>query len=310
MRNIISLCAVISALFIVSCNPKEGGSEAVFDLEGYALSFEATGNDPQSVQVTAGNVEWEVKVPSLVSDWLSAIKKDAGTIEISVKDNNSDVERTGRVEVVPSATSMETKIITVVQKANPNPQVYELVLEPQSLSFAGVGAEPQTVTVSCDLEGFTWSAAVEGDPKWVAIESGTDKITVSVTDNDEKKYRSARVVVTPDDPAVAPKAILVNQVPPKELSVPETELFFDATGWEIVKYLQVTAVDLTWTMELVDGNGHMVNWIKTDVYGGMITIKLEPNDSEESRMAYMTLIPDTDEVDKVHITITQYGKGQ
>lgn len=310
MRNIISLCAVISALFIVSCNPNEGHSEAVLDLESYTLSFEATQNEPQSVQVTAENVEWEVKVPSLVSDWLSAVKKNSGTMEVSVKDNNSDVERIGRVEVVPSSNTLEPKIITVVQKANPNPQVYELTLEPNSLSFAGAGAEPQTVAVLCDLEGFAWSASVDGEAKWVTIEPETDKITVSVTDNDEKKYRSARVVVTPKDPAVAPKAILVNQKPVKELSVPETELFFNATGWEIVKYLPVTAVDLTWTMDLVDENGHMVNWIKTDVYGGMITIKLEPNDSEESRMAYMTLIPDTDEVDKVNITITQYGQGQ
>lgn len=307
MKNIISFCAVLAALFIVSCSPKESG-ETVFNIESYELSFDAVPTGSQSIKVTAVNVSWDVKVPVAASEWLEAVKDNSGSITVSVKNNNRSEERIGRIEVIPSSKSLASKIITVTQKANSNP--FEIVLEPSRLSFAGANADSQDVVVSCALEGVTWTVSVEGKSEWIDVKPGDGKVTVSVTDNDEKRYRSDRVVITPDDSSVASKSFVVEQRPQKELSVNKTEWSFEGTGWEIVGYIMITAVDVDWTMELTDEQGGKVNWITTDLFGGMITVKLSPNEDESPRVAYLKLVPDTDEVDEVVITITQRGKGQ
>lgn len=309
MKKIISLFVILSALFVLSCEKKDH-VERTLNIDSPDLAFEAVATSTQTVTVTAVNVDWDVKVSSSASEWLTAVKKDAEKVEISVKDNPDREQRFGKVEVVPSSPDVESKTITVAQRGNPDTQVYKLQLNPSSLTFKPLDSEPQTVTVTCGKENVAWTTSLENESGWLSVKSEAGKITVSVEDNDEERIRTERVVITPDDLSVEPASFVVEQMPVKVFSVEQKELYYEATGWALGGTISVKTVGVKWTLKVTDENGTHVTWITAAPFGDKIEIHLKENPSPSPRIAHLVVTPDTDEFEDIVIVITQGGRGQ
>lgn len=309
MKKINFLLAALCSIFALSCDQKSN-NESVLEVEHKSLTFEAIANEPQKVKVTAVNVDWDVKVPSSVSGWLSAVKSDSGDIEVSVQDNNSREQRSGRVEVFSSSADQDTKIITVSQKGNSNQQRYNIELNPASLTFDPLDNAPREVTITCDKENnFTWTTSLQEQSSWLSVESEPGKIIVSVKDNDEERIRVDRIIITPDDTSVEPASLVVEQMPVKVFSVENKELHYEASGWALGGLLTVKSVGVKWTIKLTDDNGSIVDWVTAKPFGDMIEIHVTSNTSPTPRIAHLRIVPDTDEFEDIVVVITQSGAG-
>lgn len=309
MKKVIYLFVAVTALFALSCEEKSN-IEKSLNIESWDLTFEALAQGTQSVKVTAVNVDWDVKVASSASEWLTAVKKDEEHVEVSVKNNPDREQRIGKIEVIPSSSDVESKIITVAQKGNPDTQVYKLELDPKSLTFQPLRNEPQTITVTCGKENVIWTTSLQNESGWLSVKSESGKITVSVEDNDEERIRTERVIITPNDPSVEPASFVVEQMPVKVFSVEEKELYYEATGWALGGTISVKTVGVKWTMKVIDEDGMLVTWLKASPFGDMIEIHVSENPSPSPRIAHLVITPDTDEFEDIVVVITQGGRGQ
>ena len=147
MKKIFAVLAA-AAMIAVSCENTQEGSEPSITVAPTELGFDAEGAAPQTVTVTAVGVEWEHEVPANVSDWLT-VSRDGDELAFSVADNVKGESRTAIVAVKAlNNDDLRDRSVTVVQKANDNPVVYSLKVDPVYLEFDGVGASAQEVTVT------------------------------------------------------------------------------------------------------------------------------------------------------------------
>lgn len=181
----------------------------------HVLEFAATGNGSQSVAVTATNTEWTHEVSGAAQEWLSAsLGEDGKSLLISVTDNPTAEKRSGTVSV-KAVDHIEIKPIgiTVQQEAGEGVQPGgSITVSPESLTFAGEGAEAQRVAVTVSNPELTWTAAPEDAAKeWITVTADGDGISVSVSDNPETDQRSGNIIITPGLDDVRPRAVRVVQ---------------------------------------------------------------------------------------------------
>lgn len=319
MKKIFSLLVAVGALFAVSCgNDPTKASEPSLSVEPPSLNFGAVAAPAQTVTVTASNVEWELKVPGTVSEWLK-VDQNGNTLSVTVSDNTKPEKRTGSFTVNPVGNAdVKAKTVTVVQDASS--VEYKLSVEPAALTFAAEEAPMQAVTVTTEGEGLTWTVAAEGDAgSWITATPKEGKIEVSVSDNPDTKERVGNIVVTPNEESAGKKAIRVTQaakVLPSSLTIdvedPQAGLTFGRNGMPHVNegdHINVTAVNVDWDAKALDAEDKEVTWFTVDVNKNdglsSIHINMQSNDEFEERVGYVVITTDNAAVPGFRVKITQ-----
>ena len=82
MKKAIILAA--AALIAVACDKTENTQkEYKLEAKPVSLVFEATGNEPATVEITAVNVEWDTTVDETATAWLTAVKEGDSTLKVT-----------------------------------------------------------------------------------------------------------------------------------------------------------------------------------------------------------------------------------
>lgn len=302
----------------VSCKSPEPDNTASLTVKPTSLSFAATGNSSRSVVVEAVNTEWEHEVSGAAKDWISvSADSDGKTLRVSVTDNTTSESRSGMVSV-KAIGHVEIKPIgvTVTQEAGEaGPEGGSITVSPESLTFAGEGAEPQEVAVTVSDEELTWTAAPEeAAEEWITVTANGGKFTVKVADNPETESRSANIIITPGREDVKPKAVRVTQegkILPPSLEVDQKELSFDFRGGtEII--LSVTAVNCEWACKVEYAEGETEEWVKTTTIEthAAIAVSTVANTALEPRTASIIVyaLGDVDLPEQVVAVTQEAGK--
>lgn len=307
MRKLISLAAVAFALMAVACNGPED-EEPTLNVGSTSLTFEASGAPAQNVEVTS-NVEWKVTVSETASAWLTAEQVGNG-IKVSVTDNETGADRTGRITVEATSAKVKSKEISVTQKAGEVPSG-AFTVTPTELEFAGEGAPAQEVTVTMEDETMTWTAAPDEDATWLHVAQEEGKFSVSVDDNASTSPRAANITVTPSNKSLAAQTVKVTQMgkelqPSLTVFPEEREVSFTYNDVKVVQY-QVTAVETEWNAAAVDEDGNEASWINLDVRtgDGFLTFSVEKNIVDEPRSGKVVITPSAEGVEAVSISVTQ-----
>ncbi len=314
MKTRILMWLTLSAFIAVSCtdNGTETPQKSV-KVEPAVMTFAAVSAQSQEAVVTAVGVEWNVEVPQIAQDWLTAVKEGDDKVVVSVADNPAAEERVGSVAIVVSGDeSVRNKEITVTQAGNESPEAYSLTLSAKRLDFEAAGSEAQDVTVTVEGEGMTWKATA--DDAWVTVSETDDGFSVSVTDNTDTEERIGTVTVTPSEKSVEPVELVVYQKAGKgkpTIEVNYDEFVFRPTG-ELLQgeaTLYVTAENCDWTWRVVGEDGGTAEWIQIDDSNvetyAYLAITCSPNTGETERVGYIEVIPDTEELEVIRVRIVQ-----
>lgn len=304
MKRIFAVLAA-AAMIAVSCENPQEGSEPSITVAPTELGFDAEGAAPQTVKVTAVGVEWEHDVPANVSDWLT-VGREGDELTFSVADNMKGEARTAIVAVkAVDNDDLRDRSVTVVQKANDNPVVYSLEVDPVYLEFDGVGAPARdvTVTVTGDM---TWTAD-KGDADWIIVTPGEGELTVEVSDNESEESREGMITVTPSDSEVEPETIRVVQGGQVKFDVDETELTFafHNVGSGNLKSIAVDAWNVTWEAKAVDEEGNAPTWITLYPTATYVNVSVTDNTVQEARSAWVVFTTDWEEKPEVRVKVTQ-----
>ncbi len=313
MKTRILMWLTLSASIAVSCtdNGTETPQKSV-KVEPAVMTFAAVSAQSQEAVVTAVGVEWNVEVPQIAQDWLTAVKEGDDKVVVGVADNPSAGERVGSVTIVVSGDeSVRNKEITVTQAGNETPEVYSLTLSVGRLDFEAQATEAQNVTVTVEGEGMTWKAVADAD--WITVDESEDGFSVSVKENVGTSERTGMVVVTPSEETVSPAELLVVQAKgelPASLEVNYDEFRFLPTGkfYQGDAVLFVTAQNCGWTWRAVDEAGAPAEWILVDdslIEKTVLMITCTQNDGETERLGYIEVIPDTEKLEPKKVRIVQ-----
>ena len=287
------------AVAAVSCGKEPVDTAASLSVQPTLLEFAATGNGSQSVAVTATNTEWTHEVSGAAQEWLSAsLGEDGKSLLISVTDNPTAEKRSGTVSV-KAVDHIEIKPIgiTVQQEAGEGVQPGgSITVSPESLTFAGEGAEAQRVAVTVSNPELTWTAAPEDAAKeWITVTADGDGISVSVSDNPETDQRSGNIIITPGLDDVSPRAVRVVQegkILPPSLDADPKEVPVFAYDGSVERIITVTAVNCDWAVRVDYTEGDAGGWvkaqtIKTEAHSAL-SISVGRNETLEARSASVT----------------------
>lgn len=313
MKKVILLLTALTALFAVSCGVEPPVDQNVtLTIDKSTLTFDGI-SSKQVVTVTAVGAEWRAATSADAATWLSAVKGEENTLDVSVIENPSEDRRTGTITV--SAGNV-TKTITVTQKGASEASDYSLTLSQTALAFEGEGNEAKEIVVTTTGEGLTWSVQVAEKDSWLHAEAKDGKIVVTVDDNPKTTGRFANFTVVPGIPSVTPKAVRVEQagrVLPPSLSVtdydgkPLTSLKFKFRADDEV--LKVKAVNVVWNLHIEDLDGNKVtgtSWL-TATKGSeeSAAIKVKENDVEEARSLRVVFTTNVETIEPIKITVSQ-----
>ena len=310
------------AVAAVSCGKEPVDTAASLSVQPTLLEFAATGNGSQSVAVTATNTEWTHEVSGAAQEWLSAsLGEDGKSLLISVTDNPTAEKRSGTVSVkavdhieikpigitnmntpmgLPAVDHIEIKPIgiTVQQEAGEGVQPGgSITVSPESLTFAGEGAEAQRVAVTVSNPELTWTAAPEDAAKeWITVTADGDGISVSVSDNPETDQRSGNIIITPGLDDVRPRAVRVVQegkiLPPSLDADPKKVPVFAYDG-SVERIITVTAVNCDWAVRVDYTEGDAGGWVKAQTIKrevhSALSISVGRNETLEARSASVTV---------------------
>lgn len=279
------------------------------------LTFLSADTASQPVGVVAKNVEWEVQVESLATEWLTATK-DGNQVVVSVKPNSSMQERSGLIKVIPTTNTanVNTQVITVTQKGSDTPPLLDVTLSPLKLDFIGDKPAMQQVTVTTIGE-ITWNAEPDADSKtWITLEIDGDKINVTLKDNPATKIREGNIVISTNQPSVPKKVIHVTQeakVVPPSLSIDSLASYELKSDVEpIDKFtVKVKPVKVSWTYK-VEYEGTQKDWLQTskvaDNKSNYIIFTASQNMEDEPRTAKIIISAvDNNSVAPVTATVVQ-----
>ncbi len=190
MRNLIPklAAAALCSLFILPGCIKD--DDAKISVSAYELIFEAEGNTPQTITVTAENSTWSAVAISDDSDPWIIMEEGAGSVTVNVNDNTLGPQRNGNVVIKSASGAADDKVVVIKQKGlddalSVNPKVLIFFAENNTTKYASVTAP--------DIE---WNVEVVGEAKgWLhaAPEHGNDRIAVTVDNNPEIETREGKV---------------------------------------------------------------------------------------------------------------------
>lgn len=108
------MTALAAMSMIFSCEEPEQDQAYTLMVNPMSISFEATGNSPIKISVTAEGYEWTAVPDAACKDWITVEYEDDG-ITVSAADNETLEPRTGSIEIIPEITSIPPVSITVQQ---------------------------------------------------------------------------------------------------------------------------------------------------------------------------------------------------
>lgn len=202
------------------------------------------------------------------------------------------------------ASLLSSCMETVLVSNNETPY---LEVETKVLNFAEE-ASSQLVSVSSNMN---WTAYIlDSGGDWLSTEVGSEGLTVSATENENKDVRQASIVVSAeslsDTISVAQlgygKSILLSTEAVAVKALGE-EFTLDVTT--NVEYEVVLVENTTWLSQV----GFSSTSIGSIIISSSVTFNAENNDSDEKRETYIVFrdLDQSSDVEEVVVTVTQYG---
>ena len=283
------------AAAVLSCKKDEIKQETLEVSPSKDLQFLAKGNEDAVLTISASASSYEVDA----EDWVIT-RKNGNELSVNVEDNKS-AERS--CDMTISAGTAEPVVIKITQAAG---EADAISVAPTSLLFRASGNEPQTLTVTTNVEDWTYVADFGKNEQkdWFTVtpdDADPKSLTVTVTDYTETDgERTGSIDFSAGEAKVSvpvrQSARDMVEVTPSE---PLTFSWNDAEGVA----LEVTTTADSWDVA-VDADAQ--SWITTDKENATLTISVSPNDSESSRSGKVTV--SAGNAEPVEIQVTQTGK--
>ena len=297
MKKILQVLLGIAmvAAAVLSCKKDEIKQETLEVSPSEDLQFLAKGNEDAVLTISASASSYEVDA----EDWVIT-RKNGNKLSVNVEDNKS-AERS--CDMTISAGTAEPVVIKITQAAG---EADAISVAPPSLLFRASGNEPQTLTVTTNVEGWTYVADFgENEQKdWFTVtpdDADPKSLTVTVKDYTETDgERSGSIDFSAGEAEVSvpvkQSARDMVEVTPSE---PLTFSWNDAEGVA----LEVTTTADSWDAAVdTDGEG----WVTAQKEGTTLTISVKENDSESERSGKVTV--SAGNAKPVEIKVTQTGK--
>lgn len=280
------------AAAVLSCKKDEIKQETLEVSPSKDLQFLAKGNEDAVLTISASASSYEVDA----EDWVIT-RKNGNELSVNVEDNKS-AERS--CDMTISAGTAEPVVIKITQAAG---EADAISVAPTSLLFRASGDEPKKLTVTTNVEGWTYVADFGKNEQedWFTVtpdDADPKSLTVTVTDYTETDgERTGSIDFSAGD---AKTSVRVTQTAKDKVEVtPSEPLTFSWNDAEGVA-LEVTTTANSWDAA-VD-----TDWITTKKENSTLTISVSPNDSESSRGGKVTV--SAGNAKPVEIQVTQTGK--
>ena len=283
------------AAAVLSCKKDEIKQETLEVSPSKDLQFLAKGNEDAVLTISASASSYEVDA----EDWVIT-RKNGNKLSVNVTDNKS-AERS--CDMTISAGTAEPVVIKITQAAG---EADAISVAPPSLLFRASGNEPQTLTVTTNVEGWTYVADFGKNEQkdWFTVtpdDADPKSLTVKVTDytgTDEERTGSIDFSA-----GEAKVSVPVRQSARDMVEVtPSEPLTFSWNDAEHVA-LEVTTTADSWDVAVdTDGEG----WVTAQKEGTTLTISVKENDSESERSGKVTV--SAGNAKPVEIKVTQTGK--
>ena len=244
-------------------------------------SFENTGGSMEFDILT--NDAWEIQTSDL-PEWLSIkqeilAKDSVGVVTVTAQDNPSATyTRSYAIKVYAKNNNTVVRTIKITQKCK------SISVDKNSLTFDGV-AETKNIYIKSDGK---WSAVSNDD--WITVEpatgSGSDSLSITVSENPEIEARTGSVIVALDD-----KVLNINIYQnPKYLKV-ECE-WPEITSVESKHQITISTND-KWTAQVRYSEGTDSSWVSLSQESGtgdcILYVTIKDNPSSFSRRAMINI---------------------
>lgn len=248
-----------------------------------SLSFGASGGT-QTITVTS-NRAWSLQN---TSSSIFTVQKSGNTITIQCNKNSSSSSRNDYFTIVTDGGEKSIKI-NVTQEA------------------PAIALSVSKTSISCSASGTTEYLTVTSSKSWeIQYASGTmysvtrngNTLTVKINPNSSTESRSDYFNVKTTDGSKVVRVSL-SQDPAKELSLSKTSISCSASG--TTEYITVTS-SKSWEIQYASGTMYDVTRS-----GNMLTVKIKPNSSTESRSDYFN-VKTTDGSKVIKVQLSQTGK--
>ena len=283
------------AAAVLSCKKDEIKQETLEVSPSKDLQFLAKGNEDAVLTISTNASSYEVDA----EDWVIT-RKNGNELSVNVEDNKS-AERS--CDMTISAGTAEPVVIKITQAAG---EADAISVAPPSLLFRASGNEPQTLTVTTNVEAWTYdlSFGENEEEGWFTVtpdDADPKSLTVTVTDYTETDgERTGSIDFSAGD---ATASVPVRQSARDMVEViPSEPLTFSWNDAEGVA-LEVTTTADSWDA-VVDTDGE--GWITAQKEGTTLTISVKENGSESERSGKVTV--SAGNAEPVEIKVTQTGK--
>ena len=297
MKKILQvlLGTAMVAAAVLSCKKDEIKQETLEVSPSEDLQFLAKGNEDAVLTISASASSYEVDA----EDWVIT-RKNGNKLSVNVEDNKS-AERS--CDMTISAGTAEPVVIKITQAAG---EADAISVVPTSLLFRASGNEPQTLTVTTNVEDWTYVATFgekEQEGWFTVTPDGADPKSLTVTVTDYTETDGERTGSIDFSAGEATVSVPVRQSARDMVEViPSEPLTFSWNDAEGVA-LEVTTTADSWEAA-VDTEGE--GWITADKENSTLTISVSTNDSESSRSGKVTV--SAGNAVPVEIQVTQTAK--
>lgn len=291
----VLLGTAMVAAAVLSCKKDEIKQETLEVSPSEKLQFLAKGNEDAVLTISTNASSYEVDA----EDWVIT-QKDGNKLSVNVKDNKS-AERS--CDMTISAGTAEPVVIKITQAAG---EADAISVAPTPLLFRASGNEPQTLTVTTNVEDWTYVASFgkNEEEDWFTVtpdDADPKSLIVTVTDYTETDgERTGSIDFSAGDAKVSvpvrQSARDMVEVTPSE---PLTFSWNDAEGVD----LEVTTTAASWDAAVETG---AESWINIQKEGTTLTISVEVNGRESERSGKVTV--SAGNAEPVEIQVTQTGK--
>lgn len=291
----VLLGTAMVAAAVLSCKKDEIKQETLEVSPSKDLQFLAKGNEDAVLTISTNASSYEVDA----EDWVIT-RKNGNELSVNVEDNKS-AERS--CDMTISAGTAEPVVIKITQAAG---EADAISVAPPSLLFRATGNEPQTLTVTTNVEVWTYdlSFGENEEEGWFTVtpdDADPKSLTVTVKDYTETDgERTGSIDFSAGD---ATASVPVRQSARDMVEVtPSEPLTFSWNDAEGVA-LEVTTTAASWDAAVETG---AESWINIQKEGTTLTISVEVNDSESERSGKVTV--SAGNAEPVEIQVTQTGK--
>lgn len=288
----VLLGTAMVAAAVLSCKKDEIKQETLEVSPSKDLQFLAKGNEDAVLTISTNASSYEVDAEKWV-----ITQKDGNKLSVNVTDNES-AQRS--CDMTISAGTAEPVVIKITQAAG---EADAISVAPTPLLFRASGNEPQTLTVTTNVEDWTYDLTFgENEEKgWFTVTpDDADPKSLTVTVKDYTETDGERTGSIDFSAGKAKVSVQVKQSARDMVEVtPSEPLTFSWNDAERVA-LEVTTTADSWDVA-VDAD-----WITADKENATLTITVRTNDSESERSGKVTV--SAGNAEPVEIPVTQTGK--